>query len=240
MCRPVEDKVKRGTTVREEVTLPLSVARIYLSLGGGWNLPVSKGFCAAPLLSVDGSINCSAGYDRASGLWCLGTDAPPISSKPTTEDARNLLRFVHGTFASFPFADSARLEANGGGSMLDVSKDPGADESAFLMALMTAVCRPSLPLAPALLIRAPRFSGSGTGKGLLVRAIGETAFGRRPKAFARRGDRQELSKRLDSALMQSDPMLFLDSCNDETLASDVLAQVITETEVKGRVLGRVN
>jgi len=40
--------------------------------------------------------------------------------------------------------------------------------------------------------------------------------------------------------MQSDPMLFLDNCNDETLASDVLAQVITETEVKGRVLGRVN
>jgi len=146
---------------------------------------VSKGFCAASLLSVDGSINCSAGYDRASGLWCLGTDAPPISSKPTTEDARNLLRLVRGTFASFPFADPARLEANGGGSMLDVSKDPGADESAFLMALMTAVCRPSLPLAPALLIRAPQLSGSGTGKGLLVRAIGETAFGRRPKAFAR-------------------------------------------------------
>jgi len=185
VCRPVEDKVKRWTTVREEVTLPLSVARIYLSLGGGWNLPVSKGFCAASLLSVDGSINCSAGYDRASGLWCLGTDAPPISSKPTTEDARNLLRLVRGTFASFPFADPARLEANGGGSMLDVSKDPGADESAFLMALMTAVCRPSLPLAPALLIRAPQLSGSGTGKGLLVRAIGETAFGRRPKAFAR-------------------------------------------------------
>src|SRR5947199_10151817 len=145
---------------------------------------VSKGFCAAPLLSVDGSINCSAGYDRASGLWCLGADAPPISSKPTTEDARNLLRFVHGTFASFPFADSARLEANGGGAMLDVSKDPGAEESAFVVALMTAVCRPSLPLAPALLIRAPQPSGSGPRDGPLVRAMVETAFGVRPTALA--------------------------------------------------------
>jgi hypothetical protein len=89
------------------------------------------------------------------------------------------------TFASFAFADSERLEGNQE-SLIDLSKDPGADESALLMGCMTAVCRTSLPLAPALLIRAPQLSGSGTGKGLLVHAIAQTAFGRRPKAFTSR------------------------------------------------------
>jgi hypothetical protein len=40
-----------------------------------------------------------------------------------------------------------------------------APESAFLVALITALSRPSLSLAPALLIGAPQLSGSGTGKG---------------------------------------------------------------------------
>jgi hypothetical protein len=237
VCQPVEDKVKRGMIVREEVTLPLSVARIYLNLGGEWDLPILKGICAAPLLSGDGSINCSVGYDNASGVWCVGANVPQISRHPTAEDARHALKFMRETFASFPFADSERLEGTEG-SLVDLSKDPGADESALLMGCMTAVCRPSLPFAPALLIRAPQLSGSGTGKGLLVHAIAQTAFGRRPKAFTSRGDRQELTKRIESALMQSDPTLFLDNCNDETLASNVLAQVITEGEVNARPLGQ--
>jgi len=31
--------------------------------------------------------------------------------------------------------------------------------------------------------------------------------------------------------MQSDPIVFLDNCNDETITSNVLAQIITEGEV---------
>jgi hypothetical protein len=73
---------------------------------------------------------------------------------------------------------------------------------------------------------------------LLVRAIAEIAFAHKPKAFTSRGDRQELTKRIESGLMQSDPMLFLDNCNAEMLASNVLAQVITENAVDARLLGQ--
>src|SRR5258706_8194213 len=45
VCRPVEKKVRRGMLVREEITLPLPVSRIYLNLGGGWDLPILKGIC---------------------------------------------------------------------------------------------------------------------------------------------------------------------------------------------------
>jgi hypothetical protein len=96
---------------------------------------------------------------------------------------------------------------------------------------MTAVCRPSLSLAPALLIRAPHLSGSGTGKGLLVHAIAQIAFGQEPSAFTSSGNRQELGKRIESALIESGPIVFLDNCNAEQLSSNVLAQVITEGTV---------
>jgi hypothetical protein len=237
VCRPVEEKVRRGEVVREDKTLPMPVAHLYLNLGQDLGLPILKGICVAPLLSDDGSINCSAGYDKASGLWCVGVDNPTICDRPAVEDAKSALQLIRRMFASFPFADSVRLNTDLG-SIVDLSKGPGADESGLLVALMTAYCRPSLSLAPALLIRAPQLSGSGAGKGLLVHAIAEIAFAKRPKAFTSRGDRQELTKRIESALMQCDPMVFLDNCNSELLVSNVLAQVLTENSVNTRPLGQ--
>jgi hypothetical protein len=52
-----------------------------------------------------------------------------------------------------------------------------------MVALLTAVCRSSLWLAPAFLITAPALSGAGSGKGLFVRAISAIAFGTQPRAF---------------------------------------------------------
>jgi hypothetical protein len=237
VCRPIEEKIVRGELFRRGITLPILVAQLYLNLGDGWDLPVLRGICAAPLLSDNGAIDCSPGYHKATALWCIGVNAPAIYLRPSVEDARNGFRLIRGIFASFPFADSVRLNTPEG-STVDFSQDPGADESAFLVGLLTAVCRASLRLAPALLIRAPQLSGSGTGKGLLVHAIAAIAFAQRPKAFTSRGDRQELTKRIESALMQSEPILYLDNCNDEVLVSNVLAQVITEPEVNTRPLGQ--
>ena len=50
---------------------------------------------------------------------------------------------------------------------------------------MTAVCRPSLHLAPGALFRAAAMSGSGAGKGLLVRCICMIANGRAPHAVTK-------------------------------------------------------
>ena len=122
--------------------------------------------------------------------------------------------------------------------MVDLAKAPAVDEATLILGLMTAVCRPSLPFAPALLICAPQLSGSGTGKGLLVHAIAQVAYGQEPTAFTSSGNRQELGKRIESALMESGPIVFLDNCNAEQLSSNVLAQVITESTVMTRPLGR--
>jgi hypothetical protein len=235
VCRPVEERIVKGELVREAVTLPNRVAQLFLNLDEQRGLHILQGICAAPLLSDDGSIRCDSGYDRPTGLWCVGVDLPLIPERPTVENAQGSLRFIRSMFATFPFADAVRVTSNAG-SVVDLKRGPAVDETSFILGLMTAVCRPSLSLAPALLIRAPHLSGSGTGKGLLVHAIAQIAFGQEPSAFTSSGNRQELGKRIESALIESGPIVFLDNCNAEQLSSNVLAQVITEGTVTTRLL----
>jgi hypothetical protein len=237
VCRPVEERIVRGELIQEPITLPNRIAQLFLNLNDQRGLPTLQGICAAPLLTDDGSIRCESGYDRVTGVWCVGVDMPPLLERPTLEDAQESLRFIRSTFATFPFADAVRVASNVG-SVVDLAKGPAVDETNFVVGLMTAVCRPSLPLAPALLIRAPQLSGSGTGKGLLVHAIAQIAFGQAPTAFTSSGSRQELGKRIESALIESGPIVFLDNCNAEQLRSNVLAQVITESAVTTRLLGQ--
>lgn len=236
-CRPVEERIVEGEVVRAAVTLPNRVAQLFLNLDEQRGLHTLQGICAAPLLSDDGSIRCDSGYDRLTGLWCVGVNLPPIPERPAVQDARESLRQIRSTFATFPFADAGRVASNAG-SVVDLAKPPAFDEATFILGLMTAVCRPSLPLAPALLIRAPQLSGSGTGKGLLVHAIAQVAYGQEASAFTSTGSRQELDKRIESALMESGPIVFLDNCNAEELRSNVLAQAITESAIMTRPLGR--
>jgi hypothetical protein len=236
VCQPVVMRMVRGELVREYITLPTRVAHLYLNLTGRRGLPKLQGICAAPLLSNDGTVRCEARYDRETGFWCVGVDLSPIPERPTIEDARHSLRFIRDTFATFPFADSVRVDSNGE-SVVDRARGPDVDETTFILGLMTAVCRPSLPLAPALLTRAPQLSGSGTGKGLLNHAIAQIAYGREPTAFTSTGNRRELDKRIESALIESGPMVFLDNCNAEELSSNVLAQAITEGTIMTRLLG---
>jgi hypothetical protein len=121
--------------------------------------------------------------------------------------------------------------------VVNLLEPPQRDESAFLLALMTAVCRPSLWLAPGALFTAPAISGAGSGKGLLVRSISAIAFGIHPRAFTTGGERHELDKRLAAELIEAQPALFLDNANGVTLRSDTLASVLTERPARVRVLG---
>jgi hypothetical protein len=114
----------------------------------------------------------------------------------------------------------------------------GKDESAFLAALLTAVCRPSLYLAPGLLLRGAPISGAGAGKGLLARCICIIAFGREPHAVTGGGTPDELEKRIAAELIGGSPALFLDNMNNVTLRSDILASAITERPARVRLLGK--
>jgi hypothetical protein len=196
------------------------------------------GITTAPVLRDDGSLRTLEGYDEASMLWCAKIPTLQIPDRATYAHAEATLLELRRPFCTFPFADSIRVRDNSRNTdVVDLSLPPGHDESGFLVGLMTAVCRPSLWLAPGFLVRAPQISGAGTGKGLLVRAMCAIAFGVSPNAFATGGDRQELEKRLAAELVEAAPVLFLDNVNSVALRSDLMAQLLTERPVRGRKLG---
>lgn len=122
--------------------------------------------------------------------------------------------------------------------LVDTTQPPGMDESGFLAALLTAVCRPSLFLAPGVLLRAASMSGAGAGKGLLARCISIIAFGREPHAVTAGANAEELEKRIAAELMEGGPVLLLDNLNNTAFRSNLLASAITERPARVRVLGR--
>ena len=100
------------------------------------------------------------------------------------------------------------------------------------------MCRPSLDLAPGFVIRAPQFSGAGSGKGLLARSICRIAFGREPHAVTGGTDLPELEKRIVAELIGGSPVMFLDNLNNVTFKSNLLASALTERPARVRILGR--
>jgi hypothetical protein len=235
LCQPVKFDADGN---RKPVTLPDRVAQMYLDMVGEWNLPLLAGVSTAPLLSGYGSIRTADGYDPATALWCCNIPTLRLPAQPSRTDAEAALRRLRHTFRTFPFADAVRCrDATLGVEVVDITAPPGPDESAFLVALLTAVSRASLWLAPGFLIAAPAISGAGSGKGLLVRAICAIAFGIRPRAFTTGGERHELDKRLAAELVEAQPALFLDNANGTALRSDTLASVLTERPARVRILG---
>ncbi len=241
IARPWQRVRNRGSgeMERREITLPERVAKLYLDHRDGWGLRPLDGITSAPLLHPDGTIRAAEGYYPETRLWCERVPAVTVPAAPSREEAAAALLRLRWWFRTFAFADAERVaEAGVPVPVVDTAQPPGADESAFLCALLTAVCRPCLWLAPGLLARAPEYSGSGTGKGLLVRAICAIAFGARPVAMTAGATAEELDKRITAALMEAGATLFLDNVNSTALKSDVLASAITERPAAVRPLGR--
>jgi hypothetical protein len=221
---------------QREVTLPEKVARLYLANPQAWSLRPLDGITTTPLLSESGACRVSTGYDPETRFWCQDVPSLHIPDAPTREDAEQALYTLRHFLRTFAFADGKRVNLDRLPA-IDINQPPGADESAALVGLLTAVCRSSLPLAPALLVRAPSFSGAGVGKGLLVRVITAIAYGIAPRAMTAGGSVEEMDKRLVAALIGADPVIFLDNVNGTSLRSDMLASAITERPAYVRILG---
>lgn len=231
-------KARDGGMVRQDVTLPDRVARLYLDLRGRWGLRPLDGVASAPLLAEDGDSRAAEGYDPRTRLWCERVPDVAVPERPSEIDAKAALLRLRLRFRTFAFADARRVRVPSCPvDVVDVEQPPGQDESAALTALLTAVCRPSLHLAPGLAVAAPSYSGSGSGKGLLVRALCAVAFGAPPVAITAGADAAELEKRIASALMEAAPAISLDNLNATALRSATLESALTERPSFARVMG---
>ena len=233
VCQPFKYD-KDGNTVL--IPLPMGVARMYLDLGE-WNLQPLAGISTAPILRPDGSLISGRGYDRVSQIYCDCQIAVDVPERPSKAQAQAALLALRDAFKTFPFADAVMV-ADGKIQIVDLTQPPGLNESTALAAVLTATCRASLWTAPGVMIVAPHLSGSGAGKGLLLRSVSMIAFGIAPEAFSTGRDAAELDKRIGSALLTGDPVLFLDNANNRTLRSETMASTLTERPSRVRVLGR--
>ena len=240
-CQPYVLVKAREGLVERDAPLPLQVARMYLGWRGEWRLPPLNGIATSPLLSEDGSIRTARGYDAATGLWCERVpdvgDLVPLN--PTLSQAEAALALIRDAFKTFCFADAETI-SGGAGVVVDLSKAPGMDESAFLAALLGSVCRPCLDLAPGTLFRGAPYSGSGSGKGKLARCVCAIAYGRQPSAIAPGGNPEELEKRVSGALLEGGPAVLFDNFNDVTLRSASLESALTERPAKVRRFGSLD
>jgi hypothetical protein len=241
VCRPYALKAKDGAVSEVDARLPRPLASMYLEWRGEWRLQLLNGIASAPLLREDGTICSSNGYDTTSGMWL--ESVPDVTNivpaRPSKADAAAALLLLRNAFKTFCFADAETVTTAGYGvPVVDISKTPGKGESGFLVALLTAVCRASLHLAPGVLFRAAPMSGSGAGKGLLARCICLIAFGREPHAVTGGATAEELEKRIAAELIAGGPVLFLDNLNNSAVKSDLLASVITERPTRVRVVGK--
>ena len=156
------------------------------------------------------------GYDAASGLVLdLGGEAyPAIPERPERWEAELALAKLKKLIATFPFVDDAA-------------------RSVALAAILTGVCRPFLPTAPAFVFNAP---APASGKGLLADTVGVLATGRRPDTFSQAEDASEERKRLFAMLMGGAPVLLIDNV-ERTMRSAEFCAVLTQTVFSDRVLG---
>jgi hypothetical protein len=221
------------------VTMPKDVRALAMTVPAAkCGVPLLEGLAAAPVLSADGGIRTATGYDPTSRLYALHVPVLGVPEAPTQDEAKTALAVLRAAFQTFPFADAVTVDdAARGVPVVDLEKLPGTAESCALVALMTAICRPSLPLAPGFMVASPAGSGSGAGKGLLVRTIAAIAFGCEPQAVNAGKSPEELDKRLGAALRRADPVFLLDNVNATALQSDTLASVLTESPAGIRIMG---
>src|SRR5262249_46134567 len=136
---------------RRDITLPIDVAGLTLDiLADEMLLRPLLGFTTGPLVHADGSIT-SDGYDADLQVLVVDVPALTVPDQVTKELASAALQRLRHAFRTFPFGDRTIIQENftidGKDVVIDVvaqEKTPGDDESAFLVALVTGVCRASL------------------------------------------------------------------------------------------------
>ena len=181
-----------------------------------WRLPPLVGIITSPTIRFDGSLLDEPGYDAASGLLFDpgSSDFPHIPPRPSRASAMHALDLLLELLDEFPFVEPI-------------------DRTVAISAILTALCRRSLPTAPLHAFRAP---SAGTGKTLIGDIVSMVATGNVAPVTAQAHDELEFEKRLGASLLAGDPIIMIDNCTGH-LGGDLLCQVITQQLVRIRILG---
>jgi len=209
--------LKPSKTGAVTIDCPAAVAETLLARTGRLRLPPLTGIIDVPTLRSDGSVLWRAGYDRITGLLLMpgDTKVPKLPQSPTRDDAIAALRVLQKLIAGFPFVTDA-------------------DKSVALSALLTSTIRTALRTAPAHGYTAPT---AGSGKSTLVDLASVLRTGRPAAPISQGRNNEELEKRLGALLMEGEGLIAIDNC-ETALGGDILCQLLTQQNIKVRVLGQ--
>jgi hypothetical protein len=175
-----------------------------------------NGVITSPTLRPDGSLLASPGFDVATGLLLLPGAWPVIPERPTHAELVTAWKTLWTPYSEFPYASKA-------------------DQSVCAAAILTALVRRILPLAPAFSFDAP---AAGSGKTLLAECIA-LLTGQAPALAPECREEDELRKRLLSFLMEGAPSVLLDNIKGQ-FKSSALEAFLTASRYADRILGASN
>ena len=180
------------------------------------HLPVLNGLTRQPYLRPDGSLMTAAGYDAATGMFGV-FDAREFSvpAKPTRVQAVAALALLKGLLTEFSFGGDTDL-------------------AAALVAMLTAVVRPSLDHAPMFHARAHMV---GSGKSYLCELITAFATPQRGTPTTFPGDDEECRKLLLAELLRAPAVIEFDNLTGDLVAHKSLCTALTSEHMSGRILG---
>jgi hypothetical protein len=206
-------RLRDGSLERAEADPPGWLGKTINAKSGERGLHELTGVITAPTLRPDGSLLNQPGFDRTTGLCLLPGQWPVISEKPGRGELEDAWRILWEPFAEFPY----------------VGPD---DEGVLVSAVLTAVVRRTLPLAPAHSFDAPV---AGSGKTLLATCVAELC-GAEPSVIPECREEEELRKRLLSAQREDQPSILLDNIKGQ-FASSAFEAFLTSPFYSDRVLG---
>ena len=173
------------------------------------------GIAHQPYFDGNEKLITTPGFNSETGTYaCFGVDEYTATA-PTLQDAQQALMMLKAELVEFEF-------------------DKPEDIAAALCAILTAVVRPGLPLAPAFNIVAAM---SGSGKSLLAKIVVLFATPLTPYITSYPTSETEAIKAIFSALRERPPVVLFDDMQTDWKPFGAINKALTSETTTERVLG---
>jgi hypothetical protein len=180
------------------------------------HLPSLTGLARQPYFrDSDGKLVVRPGYDALSKRFAHFDPDQFAIQEPTREAAEEALALLMSLIEEFHF-------------------ESPVDRAAALAAMLTAVARPSLPLAPAFHVRAPTM---GSGKSYLCATIAAFAGPADSLRVTYPKTSEEATKSILSLMLGGPAAIEFDDMDSDWIPHGIINRMLTSTSITDRILG---
>lgn len=207
---------KKEEQVPAAATLDMALA--LLSRVGEWTFPEIAAVHTAPIVTREGDVINTPGFDGATGLYLVLPKGQVDIGETRAEAEIAKTAIVDELLAEFPVVD----------------KNPrSVDLSVLLAGLLTPLARPVISAAPMVCVRAHT---PGTGKSYYVDLASMLALNQTADGVTMTNE-EENTKTLSAEAMKGRPLISIDNANG-VIKGDFLSQLIERPSVSPRILGK--